>query len=286
MAEQKSRRIQKNLKVLDLELNKVINCKFSLGEGLFIKPKKKLWVDINKSLLVIYEGSSLTYHHMDCIPSIIFNEANNKVLLGTDKGIIEFSTLSQQIKITSKVPSGLNDFRSNDGGYFCGDKLLGFMHKENPAKNTGFIFKVTNNSFEILDSKISIPNTFVEIENSKIIISDSLTREIWLFEVSSKGLIKKTLWSKLSQSSIPDGGCLLENYVLISLWDDSSIGVFSKKGDLLQKIKIPVIRPTNCKYDAIKNQLWITSASEGLTKEQMLKYPQSGNTLVFNVKIL
>ena len=73
---------------------------------------------------------------------------------------------------------------------------------------------------------------------------------------------------------------------MISLWDDSSIGVFSKKGELLQRIDLPVKRPTNCKFDLSQNQLWITSAYEGLTNKQLLKYPLSGDTFVFDVKIL
>ena len=286
MAKQKSKGIQEKLKVLDLELNKIINCKFSLGEGLLVKPNKKFWVDINKSILATYEHNSLSHYNLDFIPSIVFEEEENKVILGSDRGIIDFSLSNQTKIITSKAPDILKEFRSNDGGYFSGDKLLSFMHKESPEENTGFIFKISNNSFEIFDKTMSIPNTFIEIEKSKIIISDSLTREIWLFEISEKGSIKKTLWTKLKKSCVPDGGCLVGDFVLISLWDDSSIGVFSKKGELLQRIDLPVKRPTNCKFDLSQNQLWITSAYEGLTNKQLLKYPLSGDTFVFDVKIL
>ena len=69
---QKSKGIRK-VKVLDLELNKIINCKFSL-EGLLVKPNKKFWVDINKSILATYEHNSLSHYNLDFIPSIVFEE--------------------------------------------------------------------------------------------------------------------------------------------------------------------------------------------------------------------
>jgi len=48
---------------------------------------------------------------------------------------------------------------------------------------------------------------------------------------------------------------------------------------------MPVVRPTNCKFDSDNSMLWVTSASEGLTKKELEKYPQSGNTMVYKLKI-
>ena len=64
-----------------------------------------------------------------------------------------------------------------------------------------------------------------------------------------------------------------------------AIAVFDKDGTLLSRLTLPVIRPTNCKFDKISSQLWITSASEGLSKEQMSLYPASGNTLVYDLEL-
>ena len=87
--------------------------------------------------------------------------------------------------------------------------------------------------------------------------------------------------------SIPDliPGCIVEEMILISLWDNSSIGVFKKNGELIEILDIPVLRPTNCKFLKNKSELWVTSAMEGLSKSHKRAYPSSGDTLVFDINI-
>ena len=52
---------------------------------------------------------------------------------------------------------------------------------------------------------------------------------------------------------------------------------------LEQNIMLDVPRPTNCKFDKSKSQLWVTSAREGLSSHQLSKYPLSGD--VFKISL-
>ena len=58
-------------------------------------------------------------------------------------------------------------YRSNDGGTCNNYKLLGFMDRTNPLNNAGFVYILINDSFQLLDESIHIPNSFIEIEPSK-----------------------------------------------------------------------------------------------------------------------
>ena len=73
---------------------------------------------------------------------------------------------------------------------------------------------------------------------------------------------------------------------MISLWDGAGIGVFTKAGELKQTVQLPVLRPTNCKYDSERSALWVTSASDDLTLDQLVEYPESGSTFTFDVEFL
>ena len=160
------------------------------------------------------------------------------------------------------------------------------MHKTDPVDNCGFVYLVTNESFSLLDDNLHIPNSFIEIEPSKILISDSLKGQIWLYHLDDLGkLIEKTLWAQLESGIAPDGGCLVGDFVFVALWDGASIAVFDKSGTLVKKLSLPILRPTNCKFDAARSQLWVTSASEGLSKNQLSLYPLSGNTFVYNLEL-
>jgi len=273
--------------MMKIELSNVINCYFSLGEGLHIYSSGVSWVDINNSKLAVFDEESLTNYNMDIIPSIIYAVKDNIFTIGCDLGLIEFSTLTKKssLKIRNLSLQSV-EFRSNDGG-FCGDyKLLSFMHRDDPVKNLGFVYLVKNESFLLLDDSLHIPNSFIEIEPSKILISDSLKGQIWLYQLDDTGnLVEKTLWAQLDKGIAPDGGCLVGDFVFVALWDGASIAVFDKSGKLIKKLPLPVIRPTNCKYDGVRSLLWVTSASEGLSKEQLSRYPLSGNTFVYNLEL-
>ena len=59
--------------------------------------------------------------------------------------------------------------------------------------------------------------------------------------------------------------------------------VFTEDGELVEKLAVPVVRPTNCMYNVKKGQLWVTSASEELSKIQFMKHHDSKSTLVFDL---
>jgi sugar lactone lactonase YvrE len=273
---------------LAIRLKKMLASDCNLGEGLWVKRSRAAWVDINRDQLLICEGNTVRNYFTLNKPSIIYDIENNEVSIGTDRGLAKFNTQNKKEVLLSDVSSShsVKEFRSNDGG-FCGDhQLLGFMHRNDPVKNFGFVYLVKDESFYLLDDSLHIPNSFIEIEPSKILISDSLKGQIWLYQLDDTGnLVEKTLWAQLDKGIAPDGGCLVGDFVFVALWDGSSIAVFNKSGKLIKNLPLPVIRPTNCKYDAVRSQLWVTSASEGLSKEQLSRYPLSGNTFVYNLEL-
>lgn len=269
------------------DFDNVIECNCDLGEGLAIGHDSVAWVDINQDTIFLHKNNKLNTFKTQFKPSVIYSINKDELVFGSDVGICCLDINSGDDKLLNPINfnHSYQKYRSNDGG-FCGNhQLLSFMHRTDPANNLGFVYLVSGGSFVILDDSLYIPNSFIEIEPSKILISDSLKGQIWLYQLDDLGnQIKKTLWAQLDSGLSPDGGCLVGNFVFVALWDDASIAVFDKGGKLLKKLPLPIIRPTNCKFDAVRSQLWATSASEGLSKEQMSFYPLSGNTFVYNLE--
>lgn len=277
-----------NINQIKTILHETIQSKCELGEGVWVNANYAAWVDINSKKIFVYNHKNLRSFDCTYQPSVIYNIDENKMIIGSDVGIITFDlkTKKEELIIDLSEFHKFEKFRSNDGGS-CGDyKLLGFMDRESPETNSGFIYLIDNTNIKLIDDEIYIPNTFIEIEPHKLLISDSLTSKIWLYEIALSGeLVNKKLWSSLDKNLSPDGGCRIGNYIFIALWDNASIGVFDLQGKLLTKLKLPVIRPTNCKFDKINNHLWVTSAFENLSNKEKSIYPQSGNTLVYNLEI-
>jgi sugar lactone lactonase YvrE len=273
---------------LAIKLKKMLSTNCNLGEGLWVKHSKAAWVDINRDQLLVYEGDTVRNYFTLNKPSIVYDIKNSEVSIGTDRGLSIFNITNKKEVLLSDISSSHNvkEFRSNDGG-FCGNhQLLSFMHRNDSVNNLGFVYLVKDESFCLLDGSLHIPNSFIELEPSKILISDSLQGQIWLYKLDEAGdLVEKTLWAQLDKGIAPDGGCLVGDFVFVALWDGASIAVFDKNGTLIKKLPLPIIRPTNCKYDVVRSQLWVTSASEDLSKEQLIRYPLSGNTFVYNLEL-
>ena len=270
------------------DLDNAIECNCDLGEGIAIGCDSVAWVDINQDTIFIFTNDRLNTFKTQFKPSVIFSIDKDELFFGSDVGIccLDINSGDERLFNLEKFNHNYQNYRSNDGGFFGDHKLLGFMHRNDPVKNLGFVYLVKDESFCLLDDSLHIPNSFIEIEPSKILISDSLKGQIWLYELDNTGnLVEKTLWAQLDKGIAPDGGCLVGDFVFVALWDGNSIAVFDKSGKLIKKLPLPVIRPTNCKYDAVRSQLWVTSASEGLSKEQLSRYPLSGNTFVYNLEL-
>jgi sugar lactone lactonase YvrE len=268
-------------------LNKTIQSSCELGEGLFINEDIAAWVDINNSHLIVYKEDVINRYDTFHQPSIVFNILENEVSLGSDIGLTSFNTITKRETVITNVASLHNtkEYRSNDGGFCESHQLLSVMHRSDPENNLGFVYKVSGESCILLDNSLHIPNSFIEIGASKILISDSLMGDIWLYEMDKIGsFVKKTLWAKFEPGIAPDGGCFVNGLIFIALWDGAAIAVFNENGTLLKKLALPFLRPTNCKFNSISSQLWITSAFEGLSKEQKNLYPDSGNTLVYDLE--
>ena len=273
---------------LSISLDSIVKKKCSLGEGLFLKDDASFWVDINNNNIYVYKNKKLDIFKTQFQPSIIYDVINNTVLLGSDIGFVSFNIETGEEVILSNISEHHNFsiFRSNDGGV-CGNyRLLGFMDRKNPEANPGLIYTFINNSFHLLDDNIHIPNSFIEIEPFKILISDSYKNQIWLYELNKNGnLLKITLWAQLDSQLIPDGGCIIDNYILITLWDSFSIAVFDKNANLISELPLTCQRPTNCKFNSANSQLLVTSASENMTTNELKASPNSGYTFIFNVNL-
>ena len=270
------------------DLDNAIECNCDLGEGLAIGCDSVAWVDINQDTIFVNRNARLSKYKTQYKPSVIFSIDKDELVFGSDTGIccLDINSGDERLLNLENFNHNYQTYRSNDGG-FCGDhQFLSFMHRNDPVKILGFVYLVKDESFCLIDNSLHIPNSFIEIEPSKILISDSLKGQIWLYRLDDTGdLAEKTLWAQLDMDIAPDGGCLVGDFVFVALWDGASIAVFNKGGKLLKKLPLPIIRPTNCKYDAVRSQLWVTSAREGLSNDQLSRYPLSGNTFVYNLEL-
>ena len=274
------------------------NITCDLGEGpLWSQQRNSLfWVDIlNK---VLYEKSfnsqkedydnkwNLPYM---CSALAEYGEEKDKLYLLTEHsfGRICLKTGCYSPLIELPIKDG---FRTNDGGVAPdGSFWFGTMQKK-PNSCQGEVFSLSPAGILTKQlTKIGIPNTFCWSKTGdSFYLSDSFRQKLFVYPYKNEKLqtnSEKLLVNLSESQAAPDGGAIdLNNHLWNAQWDGEQIACYDEKGALLDKILIPIPKPTSCCFGGPKNEyLFVTSAKENMTNKELEKYPLSG--MVFMLKL-
>lgn len=271
--------------------NSITDIYAELGEGLYIDTVNNYlyWVDISKNFLFFGKPFAIkTLKLQKKITSVLYVDYD-LVYLVSSIGIITLNTSSGSMSLIDKTPYeySSDEFRSNDGvRIYDNFYIYGVMNKE--IRTPGAIIISKNNNSYIVDNDIYIPNTFIKIPGNNILISDSFKKKIYKFQFTNdwKKLQNKSVWLDLSQENFtPDGGCISsKGKIYVALWDGFAVLELNIKGDIIQKLEIPVPKPTNCALDSTEEKLYVSSAYEGLSKSMRAKYPLSGSVIEIDLR--
>ena len=177
--------------------------------------------------------------------------------------------------------------RFNDGTVDnLGNFIAGTMH-ELETDNTGSVY--------CLDSQGAVKPLFggyivcngpaFSPDGCTLYFSNSAEREILAFpyDAGIREVGKPWLFTKITEASgYPDGLAVdLDGCVWCAHWDGWGVSRFSPNGDFLQFFELPIPRVTSCAFGGSDyEQLYITTASWGLSSAQMQESPLSGSLFV------
>jgi L-arabinonolactonase len=178
-------------------------------------------------------------------------------------------------------------FRANDGGV-SPDGAFWFGTMEwSPSGINGSVYSISPGGLvKEQGIKIGIPNTFCWQPSGKAVyISDSFQQKIYSFEVKNQQIInhpERVLVDLTKSGSTPDGGAVDNaGYLWNAHWDGHKVVKYDRDGEIHEEIHMPVPRPTSCCFGGPTYQhLFVTSARTMMSKEEVAKYPSSGNVFV------
>jgi sugar lactone lactonase YvrE len=114
--------------------------------------------------------------------------------------------------------------------------------------------------------------------------NDSALQVTYLFDLDEAGNAsnRRTFLQFGEGDGYPDGMTVdAEGCLWIAFWDGWSVRRFSPEGELLDRIDVPVARPTSCVFGgADLDRLYISSASIGLSPEDKAAQPYAGGLFV------
>jgi len=267
-----------------------------LGEGAFWDSnRKKLWfVDIERGFIHQFDPKTdkhFSFSTTQRVGTLVPSMLEDKLILGLQNGIYSSDFAGKFIvKICSirelNVNQRLNDGKCDPKGRFW----VGGMNLDK-TKNASHLFMMDKNStIKVKLDSVSISNGLVWSKNRrKMFYIDTPTRTVKVFDFDEElGNISnpKIIIETPDSLGWPDGMAIDQNDNLwIGMWGGSCVSIWSSEnGKMLGKVLVDAKNVTSCAFGGINRKtLYITTAKQGLSKEELEKYPLSGN--LFQAKV-
>jgi sugar lactone lactonase YvrE len=259
-------------------------CTNTLGEGLHICASGIYWLDIIETTLFlkIKDGRLLEFNLPEQA-SVIWKVEGRLVYLASESGICTFDLETNNFTVFTAMPETDSSslMRANDGTGIDNERYFFGTMEKHPSGSNGALYVATQENISKVYEGIGIPNSFIRVNESSFLVSDSLQCLTYRFTFNSQfsAIEKKELWLDLSNSGCtPDGGCVDDKgNIYIAIWGGACVNKYDKDANLISTYQLPALQPTNCKLSIDGKSLFITSARQELSESELEKYPSSGS---------
>ena len=273
-----------------------IDSRCELGEGVFWHPlqERLFWFDIlNKTLFSATAGGIMvdrfTFEATVTAAGVI-DEDNLAIASAAGIFRLNLKTDAREL-LVALDPEGA--VRSNDGRVGpSGAFWIGTMGLSNPGQvAAGALYSVRQGEVTKLLSDIHVPNaTCFSPDGSTGYFTDGVTRTIRKVSIDKTTGLPNGAWldfAKVEAPAEPDGAVAdSEGYIWNAQWSAGSVIRFAPDGSVDRIVKVPVSRPT-CPAFGGKDlkTLYITSARQGMSPEQLAAEPTAGGVFAIEVDV-
>ena len=279
-------------KIKTLEPKVLWKLKCKLGEGtLWVKEHKSIYfVDIKKKNIFILNIKNNKKKILKVNKEIGFlaHIKGNIFILGLQGELRIQNLRTKKIIKSIYVEPEIKLNRTNDGKTDpAGNLWFGTMDNLERKIEKGSLYKLDKNLLlSKIDKKYMITNGPAFIDQFNFYHTDSRKKLIYKIKINknNKILNKKIFKRFSSKEGVPDGMTLDKNKNLwVAHFHGACVSVFNKKGKRIYQISLPAKNITNCTFGGDNNsELFVTSATKSMNKEDMKKYKLSG--ALFSVK--
>jgi sugar lactone lactonase YvrE len=238
-----------------------------------------LWVDIPKGEIHHFDPASGTDRSITVgqpVGTVVSRRSGGGVVCAVRDGIGYADLETGAFELVAPVEADRPSNRMNDGACDADGRLwVGTMNAD-LIPGAGSLYRVSADlTAERVISPVSISNGLDWSPDGRTFYYiDSLTRQIDAYDYEpGAGTLsnRRTLVKTPDIVATPDGMAVdAEGSLWVAMWDGGSVLRYSPAGELLTVVDLPVTRVTSVAFGGARlDQLFITSASTGLTPEQL-----------------
>ncbi|WP_052074402.1 SMP-30/gluconolactonase/LRE family protein [Shewanella mangrovi] len=266
-----------------------------LGEGLHWNSFDNClyWVDIRRHRIHQFDPQSQAHQYRTFEESVcwVVHSAKGQMVAGFASGIycVDFVTGSRTAIAKPPEPSSnrLNDASVDPSGCLW----FGTMD-DSEQQPTGKLYRMASMSQrpQVVDDGYVVSNGPVVTPDGRTMFHNSSSeRTVYRFKLDSHGMpITKEPFAIFDDAmGCPDGMVMdAEGGLWVAQWGGHGIVRFNADGTIDRRVELPVPQVTNvCFGGENLDKLFVTTAYQGLSLQQRLKYPQAGCLFELNVGV-
>jgi L-arabinonolactonase len=267
----------------------------TLGEGVQWRASDSAlwWTDIQACRLYRMQWPSqdvTSWRTPERLCSFTFpSDGSNQILAAFESGFAMFEPSTGDTHWLVR-PQGLcegvrlNDGRADPAGRFWAGSMNEIDPEESPD---GVLYRLDGNSDAVaVFEGIGISNGLCwSPAGDRMYFADTAKQLVYFADydlgTGSPGQLQP--WLNISDGA-PDGAVTdAAGNLWIAIWGGSRVDCFSPAGELLESVALPVPQPTCPAFGGPDNELlFVTSARDGLSTDQLERHPQSGGLFIYH----
>ncbi len=278
--------------VLRMKASLLHKCDCSLGEGAFWHEARQsfFWLDIDGKCLFEYvsPNEKVNTWRFEHRPSFIALDTHGQFVIAFQGGIARFDLQTGNLQWLVDLEKENAEQRSNDGAIDHAGRLwIGTMSTQF-KEGAGALYCMGNDL--VLTKKVeglTIPNGLVwSLDDRTMFHIDTPSRKVkaYSFDIKTGSIVfERTAVTIPQELGTPDGMSIDEEGMLwIAHWNGFGVNRWNPDtGKLLDTIEVPVPQVSNCAFGGPNfDQLFITTARENFSMEDLKKYPDSGSVYI------
>jgi sugar lactone lactonase YvrE len=248
-----------------------------------------LWIDIMKGEILEWAPGMPHVKIMETgspVGSFALTR-RGKIIAALQEGIVLFNRTTGEKQVLHQPETHLPENRFNDGKCDPAGRFWAGTMKMNEIEATGSVYSTDGVNIIKRMEEVTVSNGLAwSLDRRYFYFIDSPTLEIvrYDYDVSTGTIHNKTLVVKMDiKEGYPDGMTIdAEGMLWVAHWDGWQVARWNPDtGEKICSIAMPVAKPTSVCFGGNKmDELYVTSDSRGLSKEDWLQQPLAGRCFI------
>jgi len=265
-----------------------------LGEGPLwdVQEQALYWVDIRKPAVRRYDigNRKLTAWTMPEMVGSLAVRKEGGLVLALKSALALFDPQSGSIRPVASPEADRPSQRFNDGKCDRQGRFWAGTMNDGARQPDGTLYRFGGSECVAIETGITIPNSLCWSPDGRTMyFSDSWTRTIcaYDFDPVTGQVANKRPFATTIAPAIPDGATIdAEGCLWCAEYDGWRITRFAPDGRRMRSIELPLQRPTSCMFGGLNlGTLFVTSATQKLSVEELAKQPMAGALLAMDVGV-